>query len=286
MTHKALAFFHDPVPRVRGYAEAFATGCQRHGVECAIRRSEEAVVEPGVTVIWHYGVGLGLRGTAKLGGIPFQAYAGKATRIGGDAGTWGRLTARPIIRVSVEGPQLAADLLRRGRSGALFYALGIDVQPNSKRGDYILVTGRSTADAGTVGEPYGDWERAVCARLRAVTDRPIVLREKPRNPRIEIPGVEHDTGRTCDDAIRGAWAVVCRSGNIGSDALLHGVPVWAESGPGAVFSTFTPETVESAQPLSPEDRLSALGDIAAWQWTNEEMARGELWEHLKAEGVV
>lgn len=285
---KAVAFFHDPVLRVRGYAEAFALGCGAHGVTCRLERSEAARVEPDVTVIWHYGVGLGLRGTAKLGGIPFQAYAGHAVRIGGDAGTWGRFIPAKPIRVSVEGPQLD-DRLYRGRvhDFARFESLGIRVEPVQKRGDYVLVTGRSSADAGTVGEPYGEWERAMCARIRAATDRPIVLREKPRNPRIETPGVtRHDDGATCDDAIRGAWAVVCRSGNIGADAVLHGVPVWAESGPGAVYSTFEPEVIDSAWPLEPDLRRAALADIAAWNFTNDAIQRGELWSHLRDEGVI
>lgn len=284
--HRALAYFHAPVPRVRGYAEAFAAGCRVHGVECDLRRSEEATVEPDVTVVWHYGHGLGHRGAPMLGGIPFQAYAGHAVRVGGDAAVWGRLTKRSAIRVSVEDRQLPAEFLRRDRAYDRFLALGIDVEPVAQRGDYVLVTGRSSADAGTVGEPYGEWERAICARLRAVTDRPIVLREKPRNPRIEIPGVAHDVSPSCDAAIRGAWAVLCRSGNIGADAVLHGVPVWAESGPGAVFATCTPETVEEAQPLDPDARRSALANLAAWNFSNEAIARGDLWAHLRDEGVI
>lgn len=285
--HKALAFFHEPIPRVRGYAEAFALGCGAHGVVCELRRSESARIEPDVTVIWHYGHGLGHRDAPMLGGIPFQAYAGAAVRVGGDAGVWGRLTRKPIIRVSVEDRQLSESLYRqRVHDAGRFDALGIDVEPVTKRGAYVLVTGRSAADAGTVGEPYGEWERAVCARLRAVTDRPIVLREKPRNPVIDIPGVRHDSGATCDEAIRGAWAVLCRSGNIGADAVLHGVPVWAESGPGAVYSTFEPEGVDTAWTLEPDMRRAALADIAAWNFTNEEMARGELWAHLRDEGLI
>lgn len=284
--HKALAYFHEPVARVRGYAEAFAAGCGVHGVTCELRHSEEAELEQGVTTIWHFGHGLGRRGAPMLGGIPFRAYAGAAVRVGGDAGVWGRLTRKPIVRVSVEDRQLSASLLRRGRPAYRFDALGIDVQTVERRGEYVLVTGRSAADAGTVGEPYGEWERAICARLRAATGRPIVLREKPRNPAIDIPGVRHDSGRTCDDAIRGAWAVVCRSGNIGADAVLHGVPVWAESGPGAVFSTFTPETVEQAVPLDADARRAAVADIAAWNFTNDEIARGELWSHLLVEGLI
>lgn len=283
---KAVAYFHDPVPRVRGYAEAFARGCGVHGVECRLERSEAARVEPGVTVIWHYGHGLGHRGAPMLGGIPFQAYAGAAVRVGGDAGVWGRLTRKPIIRVSVEDRQLSAELLRRNRADDRFRALGIDVDAVERRGDYVLVTGRSAADAGTVGESYGEWERMICARLRLATDRPIVLREKPRNPRIDIAGVIHDENPSCDTMMRGAWAVVCRSGNIGADAVLHGVPVWAESGPGAVFATFTPETVDQARPLDPDARRAALADIAAWNFTNDEIERGELWAHLRDDGVI
>lgn len=281
-THRAIAFAHEP-GRVIAHAEAFAAGCKRWGVPCEVKRSNEAI-EPqaGITVIWHYGLG--------EGGLPFRTYEGKALRVGGDSGYFrGLVQAAPqpfrYIRISVDGAQLGGLINKREHPVERFNDLKIDVQPVTSRGDYILVTGRSPYDAKASGMQYGQWERATVARLQAVTKRPIVLRHKPKNPPIQIPKVRIHT-EDVHSAIRGAWAVVCRSGNIGADAIVHGVPCFAEFGPGAVYQKGRIEDIDSAEPLSPEERISALADIASWQWSTEEMAQGKLWAHLKAEGLL
>lgn len=277
---RAVAFFHDPIPRVQGHALAFAAGCARHGVGCEVMHSRKATEPlPGVDAIWHYGLG--------EGGLPFRTYAGKALRVGGDAGVWRRLTQTKFIRISVEGPQLGPLMSRRPHDFKRFEALAIPPQPKPKiRGKHILVTGRSKYDAAVHGQEYGEWERAMFAQLREVTQRPIVFRPKPKNESIPHPGIEEDRQRDCNASILGAWAVVCRSGNIGADAILLNVPVWAESGPGAVYRNFELERIDFAQPLDPDARRKALADIAAWQFTDVEIARGDLWAHLRDEGLL
>lgn len=277
---RALAFWHNPEPRVRGHAEAFAAGARLHGVPCEILHSSRATeAVPGVDVVWHYGLG--------EGGLPFRTYGGKAARVGGDAGVWRRLTSTKFIRISVEGPQLGALMNRRAHDFGRFEALKIPAQPKPRRGDYILVTGRSKYDAAVHGQEYGVWERAIFDRLRTITTRPIVFRPKPKNDSVPHPGIrEEREPRDCNLAILGAHAVVCRSGNIGADAILLNVPVWAESGPGAVYRAFELEDIDRAATLEPDVRRGALADIAAWQWTDEEIRRGELWAHLRDEGVI
>lgn len=280
-THRAIAFWHDPEHRVRAHAEAFSEGCKRHGIPCEVRHSREAVeARDGVTVVWHYGLGV------DLGGIPFAAYEGKAIRVGGDAGVWRRLTSERYIRISIDGQQLGGLMNQRPHPIKRFDALRISMQTQKNRGRYILVTGRSKYAARISGHEYGEWERDICERLKGITRMPIVLREKPKNQAIDVPGVRHNADRDCNAAILGAWAVICRSGNIGADCILLNVPCWAEYGPGAVYGNFKLEKIDSAAPLFPEVRKAALADIAAWQFRDEEIARGDLWAHLQAEGVV
>ena len=71
-----------------------------------------------------------------------------------------------------------------------------------------------------------------------------------------------------------------------ADAILHGVPVFAEAGPGSVYYKSPLGYVDFAKPLSLPTRKAALADIAYWQWTQEEIERGDLWKHLRNEGVV
>lgn len=237
-------------------------------------------------MIWHYGLGIG------LGQVPFRYFDGRAIRIGGDAGYWRAFRPRSeqpdtrYIRISVDGSQLGPLMNRRAHPVARFEALKIAARPVVRRGEYILVTGRSRFDCKQTGHKYGEWERAMCERMKTITSRPIVFRPKPKNDPVIVRGISSDLETDCNQSIRNAWAVVCRSGNIGADAVLHGVPVWAEAGPGSIYTTFRLEDIDRAEPLSAEARLSALADIAAWQFNNQQIANGHLWAHLRDEGVV
>lgn len=268
---KALAYVHGP-ERVHRLGRAFAQGCKRHGIACELREVSRMKRE-AADVVWLYGLGPALP--------VFESYAG-ATRVIGDKGYFAEYATTKFFRVSVNAQQPDAHLRRRPHPADRWQALGIAAAPMATRGDYVLLCGVSPKQASRHGVPYGAWERAAFAALSAVTDRPIFVREKPGNP--PIAGLPRLPDMPASKAIRGAWAVVCKTGNIGVDAIVEGVPVLAESGPGRVY--FGEQAIEALAPLSAADRIRALSDIAYWQWTADEIARGELWEHLRVEGFV
>lgn len=280
---EAVAFRHGS-PRLIALAEAFAAGSRKRGVSCTVLPLEAlAHGAPEVDVVWLYGLG-----PAR---IAFQAYAGRALRIVGDVGYWRELQpplprAKRPVRIALNAQQPDAHLRRRRFGAARFEALRLKVEPVRVRGEAILVTAASENDARWNGREYGDWERGIVERLRRVTDRPIVVRTKPKSAPIDIPGTTRCEDGACWQAVRKAWAVVCRSGNVGADALLHGVPVWAESGPGAVYGLRRLEDVDQAQPLPPDERLAALAELAHWQWTGAEIGAGLLMKHLQDEGFL
>lgn len=270
---RAIAYGHGPA-RVHALAQAFAQGCKRHGVRCDVRDISELRREDA-DVVWLYGLG-----PARP---IFDLYEG-ALRLVGDKGYFAERGPRGYVRVSVNAQQPDAHLRLRPHDPDRWQRLGIAVDPVRERGDYILLCGLGPkqADRHLVG--YGEWERAMYARLREVTDRPILVREKPKNP--QIAGLPRSTHRTTAEAIRGAWAVVCKTGNIGVDAIVEGVPVIAESGPGRVYYEHGIEAINEIQPLPTCSRLRALSDVAYWQWTPAEIARGDFWANLMAEGLV
>src|SRR5690606_24658007 len=137
---------------------------------------------------------------------------------------------------------------------------------------------------GIQGLRYGEWEKRTAERLADITGRKVIVREKPKNP--PIRGVRRAEHRTTADAIRSAWAVVCLTGDIGVDAILHGVPVIASHGPGAVYFSEALDDVETIHPISREERMAALSDIAYWQWKRSELSSRAFWRHLEAEGFV
>lgn len=261
---------------------SFAKGCAVNGVNCELRSSEAFDGVRLCDVIWLYG----LHYTRAI----FNAYKGRALRVIGDLGYWRERASelpqeRRPIRIAVESEQPDDHLTLSLHSFERFKALNLDVEPVTERGESILVAAHSEEQAKLAGYAYGEWEAQTVARLRALTKRRIVLREKPGSPQMWVFGTQRSREKDIGEAIRKSWAVVCRSGNVGADAILHGVPVFAASGPGAVFYGAPLSEINSAQPLSAAARISALADIAAWQWTQEEIERGDLWRHFKTEGM-
>lgn len=269
---RAIAYWHGP-ERIRKLAQVFAYGCNAHGIPCDVLKSTQDVGP--ADLVWVYGLGEGR--------IPYERHA-NAIRVVGDKGYFAGHDIEKHFRVSVNAQQPDRHLRLRKHPRDRFDALGIKTQPVAARGDYVLLCGIGPKQCGILGLEYGEWERAMYARLRQVTDRTIIVREKPKNP--PIPGVPRSSHGTTAQAIRGAWTVVCLTGNVGVDAILHGVPVIAEAGPGSVYYNATIDELETVQPLASEDRLDALADVAYWQWRRDEIGRGDLFANLRREWIV
>lgn len=274
---RVVAYVHGP-RRVHELGAAFAAGCKRHGVRCDIAHVDKLAGPVNADVVWLYGMG-----PARP---VFDAYEGRATRLIGDRGYWNEyLSARRFFRVSIDAQQPDAHLQFREHSPRRFDSFGIKVRPVDRRGDYILLCGMGLKQAQMVQRiEYGEWETRMYESLRAVTRRPILVREKPKCP--PIPGLPRSKAESPSAAIRGAWAVVCNTGNVGADCVLEGVPVVAMSGPGKVYGRDYIDGIDQIKPLHPDDRLAALADIAHWHWTADEMRAGLLWDNLVKEGAV
>jgi hypothetical protein len=259
---RVVAYVHGP-ERVRVLGRAFKAGCERHGIPCEVR--EVGDFAPA-DVVWLYGLGPALPA--------FEAHPG-SVRLVADKGYFAEYAkGEKYFRVSVNAQQPDAHLRLRPHPSDRWEALGIEAEPVKKRGDYILLCGMGPKQAARHGYGYGQWERE---RLRTLP-WPTLVREKPKNPPIDGIRSQH---KTTSEAIRGARVVVCKTGNIGVDCLLHGVPVVCDSGPGLVYY---PERRLDAEPIA--DRLQALADVAYWQWTAREIEAGDFWRHLKDEGFV
>lgn len=239
---------------------------------CEIRKVEDLGAERA-DVVWMYGLG-----PARP---VFDAHEG-AVRVVGDKGYFSEYATTRHFRVSVNAQQPDAHLRLRAHPADRWKALRINVTPVKARGKYILLCGIGPKQAERHGLQYGEWERKTYKLLRGLTDRQILVREKPKNPVIAgLPRAQHALN---SEAIRGAWAVVCMTGNVGVDAIVEGVPVFAEAGPGSVYYPGGLDGLETVQPIA--NRVEALSDIAYWQWTSEEIASGQFWENLRLEGLV
>lgn len=278
---RAIAYWHGP-ERIHKMALAFQMGCRAHAIPCEVRRVAEFNPAAKPDIVWLYGLG---EAKPVFDGHP------NALRLVGDKGYFAGFNLPKYLRVSVNAQQPDAHLALRKHPADRFNLLGIKTEPVETRGDYILLCGIGPKQCKIQGLDYGQWERKTYAKLREITNRPILVREKPKNP--SIRGVPRANHASTAEAIRGAWAVVCLTGNIGIDSILHGVPVIAKEGPGSVyydtqngqFDTRLGQ-VDTIEPISLEKRKQALADIAYWQWRRDEFSNGAFLNHLKLEGMI
>jgi hypothetical protein len=226
------------------------------GVGCPLRYAEdEAGYRPGVPVVW--GV---LRGSdrvlshARARGQYFfycdHAYLdrghGRSYRITRNAYEAGRVRVCPGDRLE---------------------QLGLSLDPWRSGGRSILIC--PPTDFFMAAHGCQGWLERTLEVLRGHTDRPLVIREKPR------PG---ESVQPLHEALRDAHALVCHSSNVAIEAVLAGVPVFvAPTSAAAPVGLTDLQAIES--PLFP-DRRAWLAHLAYSQFSLEEIASGVAWRML------
>lgn len=166
-----------------------------------------------------------------------------------------------------------------------FSEFGLTISPWRKSGRHILLVGMSAKAAHAEGFEPEQWERETIARLRQLTDRPIVYRPKPnwRDAR-PLEGTQFGQGAALADALVDCHAVVAHHSNAAIDALLAGIPCICPEGAASVLSGHQLEQIEN--PPMPDGREQWACDLAWTQWTVEEMEAGLAYRYLVTEGLL
>jgi hypothetical protein len=109
------------------------------------------------------------------------------------------------------------------------------------------------------------WTRRTVARLRSLTDRPLVVRDKEMQR----------FGRRLHEDLRGAHALVTHGSNAAVEAVVMGCPVFVDPSSAAALIGLTDlEKIE--QPVYP-DRQPWLHSLAYCQFSEDELVDGTLW---------
>ncbi|WP_421694723.1 hypothetical protein [Aestuariivirga sp.] len=177
-----------------------------------------------------------------------------------------------------------------GRWQSLSRKLGLpDVSPYRKTGQHILVIGQVPGDASLRGTDINQWVLNSCRQLRSLTDRPIIVRPHPLAAdfaanglpgKLSAIGVEiDDISRPLTASLAGAWSVVTYSSGAAVDALIAGIPAISIS-PASFAWEVTDHALECALDPTLFERGPWLETIAATQWCEDEIARGDVWEPL------
>lgn len=168
-------------------------------------------------------------------------------------------------------------------------AFAITVRPWRIGGRHVLVTLQSEWWYRLHGTTLASWLGGTVAAIRAATDRPILVRRKPRVRLAELPNVagvaelaEAPEGRPLQADLAEAWCLVTHSSNGAVEAALAGVPVFTTSADCAARAVGSGDLSLVETPRYPDGRREWAERLAANQWTVEELRRGRCWADLTA----
>lgn len=159
--------------------------------------------------------------------------------------------------------------------------LGLHLQPWHQGSNIVIAVQRGDSEQWSgLPEPRA-WVEQTVAKIRSVSDRPIVVRPHPRQRIADIPGViirqPHPVAHTYDSFdfetdLANAWCVVNENSGPGCQSIIAGVPAFV-----GVDSLAAPvaniDFADIEKPWMP-DRTAWLTDIAHTEWTTEELASG------------
>jgi hypothetical protein len=157
---------------------------------------------------------------------------------------------------------------------ARFRALNIEVSPWRRGGNHIVVCPPIEEYCSLMGFDGAAWLARVRDTLAAHTDRPVMIR---RRPRPDAPSVAQ---RPLADDLGDAWALVTHDSNVVVEATVLGVPCFV-TGPGPAEWLGNVDLARIEDPVRDRDRRRWLAHLAANQWTLAEMRDGTCWKHLR-----
>jgi len=257
-------------------------GARKLGIRVDYKRSLEYRGKPEHDAAIFYGFSDGLRRI-------FDDYR-KTTRraVYVDLGYWGRRKRTRhdgYHKIAINDRHPTAYFQLRKHPGDRFHQFDIPIRPWRKKSRHVLVAGMSAKAAAAEGFGAEEWERRAIARLRELTDRPIVYRPKPNWPHASlIAGSALQRGVPIEEALNNCHAVVTHHSNVAVDGLLAGIPCICEAGVASVLGSRSLEDIEN--PPMPDGREQWAADLAYTQWNMDEMRAGRAWRYLLDEELI
>lgn len=148
-----------------------------------------------------------------------------------------------------------------------FTKLGIEIEPWRKSGREIIVC--PPTEYFIEAHLCGDWLDKTLEILRAATDRPIIIREKPQPGETSVP---------LKTALASAHALVTHSSNVAIEAACFGTPVFVNDASAAAPIGQT-DYSKIETPVYP-DREPWLKHLAYNQFSIDEIRTGDAWRLL------
>jgi len=165
--------------------------------------------------------------------------------------------------------------------------LGVDLKPLS-RGTHVVVIGQIPHDTSCQHVSLKDWCHHTISEIKKNTDKKIIFRPHPLCNASKVPYVGPEVERVfLERDFERADVIVTFNSTTGCEALIEGVPVYAEDVGSMVYDIAHHDlrTIDNPYFPSEEERLQHYADLAYSQWNLAEIKKGLFWETL-SRGLV
>ena len=163
--------------------------------------------------------------------------------------------------------------------------LGVSLRPYQSRDGYILVC--IQRDGGFAMKTLDPllWAEQKIHQIRAVTNRPIVVRPHPGESktldyrRFNIPGVSVTDSNTTTllDSLSGAHSAVFFNSSASVAAVCEGIPVFVDDRSCVSWEVANKDIAQIENPME-FDRSQWINDLAAAHWTDEDGRQGRIYQ--------
>lgn len=160
-----------------------------------------------------------------------------------------------------------------------FKKFNIGIKERNKKGKYILVCPSSYTIQNYID--WNDWHVHVITELKELTDRPVMVRDKPRKNGTSGPSV---ADIPIEEQLKDAWACVTSCSISAVEAISQGVPVFCHPKSfAAPISNTDLRNIENPEWNDPSEWFNSL---CYQQFTPEEYANGDAVSILKNLGIL
>jgi hypothetical protein len=161
--------------------------------------------------------------------------------------------------------------------------------PYRTTGNHIVICLQRDGGWNMKGEDLDRWLVMTVKRIRAISNRPILIRPHPKRPMTDtvnkvkgFPNVyESVKSSTLDQDLEGAWAAVFYNSSSSVAAILKGVPVYVSDEDAVTYKVANTDLSNIDTNPNLPDREQWLWDLAACHWSDEELRQGLVYKHFK-----
>ena len=190
------------------------------------------------------------------------------------------------------GQYLLTDTLNRSKWNEITNFHKITLKPWRVYGNHILVLAQRTKSWNMLGTNGLDWTLDIIRRIKAITNRPIIVRlhpgdkkNNPTNQAIIYQQFGHTVTVSGNEDIRtdliNAWCSVGYNSTPNCVSAIEGVPVYVDD-PINSWATDVAFTNLAQIDYAPTpDRTEWIHTLANIHWSNDEIANGTYWNHFK-----